>query len=419
MGRQRQAAQALTPRADRSSKVRLVPLAQLRAAAWNPRFINEASLEALRTSIRTDPDFLWLRPVLARADGTVYAGNQRLRAAQCEGLEAVPAVLEDLPETVAKARALRDNVQAGEWVVDDLNALLEELAREGVTAQAVGLSDDQLDEIVRELQVPKSRPDPDEVPPRASEGRSRVGDLWVLGDHLLLNGDATQAADVQRLFDGRRPRLMVTDPPYGVSYDPTWRTVVATVRQTGAVPNDDRVDWREAFRLFPGDVAYVWHAGVHAAASAAQLEDCDFELRAQIIWVKQSPVLSRGHYHWQHEPAWYACRRGQSAGWRGGRRQSTVWEIPNLNAVGGNRGEEKTGHGTQKPVALMRRPIENHTRRGEYVYDPFVGSGTTIVACELSGRRCLAVELDPDYVDLAVRRWERFTGKEALLHGTT
>ena len=188
-------------------------------------------------------------------------------------------------------------------------------------------------------------------------------------------------------------------------------------RQVGAVPNDDQVDWSAAYRLFPGDVAYVWHAGVHAVEVARGLVAADFQIRSQIIWVKQHFTLSRGHYHWAHEPCWVCVRNGRTANWRGDRTQSTVWQVANLNAFGGNRLEAATGHGTQKPVEVMRRPILNHTQRGDTVYDPFLGSGTTLIAAEQSERICYGVDIDPRYVDVVVERWEQFSGRRATLDG--
>jgi DNA modification methylase len=167
--------------------------------------------------------------------------------------------------------------------------------------------------------------------------------------------------------------------------------------------------------LFPGDVAYVWHAGIHAETVAASLRQCDFVLRAQIIWTKQHFAFSRGHYHWQHEPCFYAVRRGRSATWRGSRTQTTVWSVANLNALGGDRDGENapTGHSTQKPVRLFEIPILNHTHTGDAVYEPFSGSGTALIAAEKTARRCLAMELDPHYVQTAIDRWERYTGERA------
>ena len=243
------------------------------------------------------------------------------------------------------------------------------------------------------------------------------GDLFALGTHRLLCGDATNRVDVARLLEGHTPPLMVTDPPYGVLYDPAWRHRVDPSQRTavGQVMNDDRADWTTAWALFPGAVAYVWHAGLMAGTVAASLEATDFVIRSQIIWAKQHFALSRGHYHWRHEPCWYAVRRGQDARWRGDRSQSTVWEVPNLNPHGGDRTGENvvTGHGTQKPVRLWEIPIKNHTTSSEAIFDPFCGSGTAIIAAEKTGRMCLGMEVDPRYVQAAVTRWQMFSGATA------
>ena len=242
------------------------------------------------------------------------------------------------------------------------------------------------------------------------------GELFVLGPHRLLCGDATSAGDVTRLLASAAPLLMATDPPYGVNYDPAWRHRVNPNQRTavGRVMNDDRADWSAAWKLFPGSVAYTWHAGLNAASVAADLEAAGFKIRSQIIWRKQHFALSRGDYHWGHEPAWYAVRgKGQ---WRGDRCQTTVWDVANLNPMGGTRADDNavTGHGTQKPVRLFEIPISNHTVAGDAIYDPFCGSGTAIIAAEKLGRTCIAMEIDPKYVQAAVTRWEAFTGQKGV-----
>jgi DNA modification methylase len=204
---------------------------------------------------------------------------------------------------------------------------------------------------------------------------------------------------------------MVTDSPYGVEYDPAWRNRagVSTTRRTGVVENDDQADWREAWALFPGEVAYVWHCALRAATVAESLTACGFEIRAQVIWAKDRLVLGRGHHHWQHEPCWYAVRG--VGHWSGGRKETTLWQI-------GSRGQDaETVHGTQKPVECMRRPIENNSSPGQAAYEPFSGSGTTIIAAEMTGRACHALELSPAYVDVAAQRWMSFTGQQAVLEG--
>jgi hypothetical protein len=199
------------------------------------------------------------------------------------------------------------------------------------------------------------------------------------GGHQLLCGDATVATDVERVLGGVAPHLMVTDPPYGVNYDPGWRneagraldgtiqrlssgkaSVPLGARALGKVENDDRADWSEAWALFPGAVVYVWHAGTKAGIVQASLEACGFETRAQIVWAKSNFVISRGHYHAKHESCWYAVRKGETGHWAGDHKQTTVWDIP-------KNAKSETGHGTQKPVECMRRPIENNSAPGQAV----------------------------------------------------
>ena len=238
--------------------------------------------------------------------------------------------------------------------------------------------------------------------------------LKLRSEHRIACGDSTDPSVVEGLLGGERPHLMVTDPPYGVAYDPSWREragVAGGNHAKGKVLNDDRADWREAWALFPGDVAYVWHAGVFAAEVAQSLRATKFTLRSQIIWDKGQLVLSRGDYHWQHEPCWYAVREGKTGHWAGDRKQTTVWQIEKPR-------KSETGHGTQKPVECMLRPIRNNSHPRDAVYEPFSGSGTTIIAAQMSARRCFAVELNPAYVDVAVRRWQAFTGEDAVLEAT-
>jgi DNA modification methylase len=334
----------------------------------------------------------------------VVGGHQRFDALKSLGKTEAQVVVVDLPEAEEKALNLTLNNPAitGEFT-DDLQAILAELSQlpelELEELRLDALLDSTLAGIVE-----------DEVPEPPKKPITRSSDLWILGDHRLLCGDSTSHQDVARLLEGARPRLMVTDPPYGVQYDPHWRTEAAKrglltygPRREGTVANDDRMDWRDAWKLFPGDVSYVWHAGVFAASMAWQLEDSGFEIRSQIIWRKPAFAISRGHYHWQHEPCWYAVRCGTSAGWIGDRSQTTVWDV-----IG--RSETKTDHGTQKPVECMARPIRNH--EGD-VYEPFAGSGTTVIAAEQLHRRCVAMEIDPAWCDVVVMRWERLTGGKA------
>jgi DNA modification methylase len=224
---------------------------------------------------------------------------------------------------------------------------------------------------------------------------------------------------VSKLLGSVKPHLMVTDPPYGVEYDANWRNDAVQAgggkgapsgRAVGKVLNDDVADWRDAWALFPGDTCYIWHAAVRCGEVEASLEAVGFGVRSQIIWAKSHLAIGRGNYHWQHEPCWYAVRKksGATAHWQGDRTQSTLWKIDKPQ-------KSETGHSTQKPIECMRRPITNNSSPGQAVYEPFSGSGTTIIAAEMTGRHCYAIELNPPYVDVAVLRWEQFTGQEAVL----
>ena len=237
--------------------------------------------------------------------------------------------------------------------------------------------------------------------------------MTLKSTHRIVCGDCTDADTVSKCLNGVAPHLMVTDPPYGVEYDPSWREkagVAGGDYAKGKVLNDDNADWREAWALCPGDVAYVWHAGLFAGVVGESLIATKFKLRSQIIWDKGQMVLSRGDYHWQHEPCWYAVRESKTGHWASDRKQVTVWQIDKPR-------KSETGHGTQKPVECMKRPIENNSSPGQAVYEPFSGSGTTIIAGEMTGRCIYAIELNPAYVDVAVKRWQDFTGQQATLEG--
>jgi DNA modification methylase len=272
--------------------------------------------------------------------------------------------------------------------------------------------------------------DPDQTPEPPADPVSVPGDVWVLGKHRIVCGDSTDADTVAKAINGATPHLMVTDPPYGVEYDPAWRNEAGRAldgttqrlasgkatrplgaRAVGKVLNDDKADWTEAWALFPGEVAYVWHADKFSPVVGASLEATGFALRNLIVWGKNNLVIGRGDYHSKHEPCWYAVRKSGTGHWNGDRKQTTLWEIDKPQ-------KSETGHGTQKPVECMKRPIENNSKPGDAVYEPFSGSGTTIIAGEMTGRAVHAIELNPAYVDVAVTRWQEFTGQPAKLEET-
>jgi DNA modification methylase len=379
----------------------------------NPRK-NDDAVARMAASIN---EFGFKIPILARSNGEVVDGHLRLKAAQQLGLNEVPVILcDEWSDAQVKAFRLLVNrsVSWADWDEELLALEIGELKALDFDLSLTGFDPVEIDDFLFGQEKDDRREQ--DVPALSQEAISQVGDLWICGQHRVLCGDATSADAVGILLGSMKPALMVTDPPYGVDYDPNWRerAGLGRQRQTGTVANDQQVDWSAAYQLFPGDVAYVWHAGVHAAEVAAGLESAGFRIRSQIIWAKQHFALSRGDYHWQHEPCWYAVREGKSSNWCGDRTQSTLWQVANLNPFGGSE-EEATGHGTQKPVELMRRPILNNSVRSDIIYDPFLGSGTTLVAAHSTERICFGLDIDPRYVDVAVQRWQKLTGQVAVL----
>ncbi|AZL57774.1 site-specific DNA-methyltransferase [Tabrizicola piscis] len=387
------------------------PIADLIPYSRNARTHSEAQVALIAGSIR---EYGFTNPVLVDGANGIIAGHGRVMAARKLGFAKVPVIeLAHLSEAQRRAYILADNKlaeQAG-WDRELLALELCDLRDMEVDLTSLGFDAGELDALLNAGEADERE---DDVPTAPAVPVSRLGDLWVLGNHRLICGDATDAATVARVLNGVTPHLMATDPPFGVNYDPAWRNGVgaAKTKRVGKVLNDHRADWREAWALFPGDVAYVWHGALHATTVAESLMACGFAIRSQIIWAKERLVLSRGDYHWQHEPAWYAVREKATGHWSGDRKQTTLWSIPSRDQ------DAATVHGTQKPVECMRRPMLNNSSPGQAVYEPFSGSGTSIIAAETCGRHCLAVELDPAYVDVAVQRWQSFTGKEAVLEGT-
>jgi DNA modification methylase len=385
------------------------PTERLIPFAHNARTHTDTQVSQIASSIR---EWGWTNPVLVAEDGTIIAGHGRVLAARQLRIKDVPVMIaSEWTDAQKRAYAIADNKLTlnGGWDEELLGLELEELEVLGFDLDLIGFT--EAERAALAAQLVQGLTDPDDVPDVPTEPVARADDIWVLGRHRLLCGDSTSQADVERLLAGAKPHLMITDPPYGVNYDPAWRKragVNLNARKLGKVANDDRADWREAWALFPGSVAYVWHAGRHTSEVQQSLEASGFDMRSQIIWAKDRFALSRGHYHWQHEPCWYAVRGTTGTHWSGDRKQSTLWNI-NAREDGGH------GHGTQKPVECMRRPIENNSSPGQAIYEPFSGSGTTIIAAEMTGRSCFAIEIDPAYVDVAVLRWQAFTGSTAIL----
>ena len=402
----------MTERAWPADNVERRPVAKLVPYARNARTHSDEQVAQIAASIK---EWGWTTPVLVDETGSIIAGHGRVLAARKLGLVDVPVVgAAGWSEAQRRAYVLADNklaLNAG-WDVDLLKVELGELQGEGFDLGLTGFGGDELAALLAEASPGLT--DPDEVPELQAEAVSVLGDVWLLGRHRLVCGDCTTVEAVDAALAGVKPHLMVTDPPYGVEYDPSWREKAGLSgpgAAKGKVLNDDKADWREAWALFPGDVAYVWHGERQLVPMADQLARSGFDLRNLIVWGKSSLVVGRGHYHSQHETCWYGVRKGATGHWAGDRKQTTLWNIERPK-------KSETGHSTQKPIECMKRPIENNSSPGQAVYEPFSGSGTTLIAAEMTGRVCHAIELNPAYVDVAVRRWQEFTGKQATLERT-
>jgi DNA modification methylase len=387
-----------------------VPIDSLKVWAQNPRR-NDKAVSKVAKSIRR---WGFVRPIVANlwagCEREIIVGHTARLAALSLKLTHVPVRFVAMAPDEAHAAALADNklgeisawdqVQLGEIVAGKLLAqpLLE----------IAGFAPSEIDRLGRPLTA-----NDDEVPDRPKRAVTKPGDVWVLGEHRLVCGDSRDAAVVELCLAGAKPRLMPTDPPYGVNFDPTWRRRVAQKtgickppKRTGKVQNDDNASWLAAWELSPAWVAYVWHGALQCDVVKRDLQQAGFEIRSQIIWAKPQINFTRATYHWQHEPCWYGVRKGKQAAWLSDRKQSTLWQIDSKHGVS-NPDADDTEHSTQKPVECMARPIRHH---GGDVYDPFVGSGTTLIAAEQLGRRCYGIDLDPLWIDVTVERWQRLSG---------
>jgi DNA modification methylase len=387
-----------------------VPLERLQAWPENPRTITSARLADLKRALTADREMLLARPLLALPDRTVIAGNQRLLAARELGWRTIPVLTVDLDWVRAREWALRDNNEFGDWNEPALADLLAEMQREGADLGLTGFSSADLDRILEGL---PGLEDPDDVPPLPKgKPESKPGELYELGSHRLLCGDATDAGQIALLMAVEQAEVLWTDPPYGVEY--AGKTAAALT-----IANDDPAGLpsllADAFAaadtvLAPLGRFYVCApAGPRGTDFRLAVRDVGWRLHQVLSWVKHSAVLGHSDYHYQHEDVLYGYKsglgrpgRGRHRGsrWYGGNDQASVFFV--------DRPARSLEHPTMKPVGLIAAMLRNSSLRGDVVLDPFAGSGSTLIACEQLGRRCFAVEIDPRYCDVARRRYEEF-----------
>jgi len=362
-------------------------------------------------------EFGWTNPILVGPDDVVIAGHARLLAARKLGVSEVPViVLGHLSETQRRALVLADNqlaLNAG-WDEEMLRTELKALEKEGLDLELVGFSDQELSELLTDPdEVVAGNTDEDAAPELQETVVSEAGDLWVLGPHRVLCGDATSRADVERLMAGESGDLVFTDPPYNVSYE--GYTEDRLTIQGDRMSAEQFVGFlRDAFGSYrsvikPGASVYVCHSSSWQREFQNAMEAAGFEVRCQIIWAKNTFAWGFGRYKFQHEPIFYCHVAGQSDAWYGDKSQSTLWheKKPAANRI----------HPTAKPVELVERALVNSSKAGDVVVDLFGGSGSTLIGCERRGRKARLMEIDPKYADCIVRRWQDYTGSQAVLEG--
>jgi len=387
-------------------EIKTVKISELRPHPKNPRVHPDSAIDKLVRSIK---EYGWTNPVLVSADGYVLAGHARLKAAEKAGIEEVPVIYLPLEGAKAEAYLIADNRLQDEtdWDYEKLKDLLQELDTGEFDLELTGFDMEEIEDLMTRFHVPEEIIE-DDVPEPPKEPITKPGDLWLLGRHRLLCGDATDPELVSKLMENQLADMIFTDPPYNVDYKGS----------AGKIMNDNMTD--DAFYCFlldafknmaqkskEGAPIYVCHADSESLNFRAAFKEAGWDLKQCIIWVKQQFVLGRQDYHWQHEPILYGWKPGAAHKFYGGRNQSTVWQF--------DRPMASREHPTMKPVNLCAKAIENSSKSGDIIIDFFGGSGSTLIAAEQLNRTCYMMELDPVYCDVIIKRWENFTGQKAEL----
>jgi DNA modification methylase len=389
------------------------PLEKLILYARNPRTHSHAQVAQIAASIAA---FGFNNPILVDTKARIIAGHGRLLAARKLRLAEVPVIVLDHPtEAQKRAYILADNQLALNAGWDDtlLAAELAALKQEDFDLSLIGFEDDELARLLAAQDSADGLTDEDSAPELAETPISLLGDLWILGDHRVLVGDATDADSVARLMAGGPADLVFTDPPYNVDHEgyTKERLKIKGDRMSDA---DFKKFLDRAFRSFrnvvkPGASMYVCHSSSWQREFQNALEAAGFEVRCQIIWAKNTFAWGFGRYKFQHEPIFYAHVADQKDPWYGDKSQSTLWQEkkPAANRI----------HPTAKPVELVERALLNSSKAGDIVADLFGGSGSTLIGCERRGRHARLMEIDPKYADCIVHRYREYTGKQAVLDG--
>lgn len=392
-------------------EIRQVKVEALIPYAKNSRTHDDAQVAQIAASIK---EFGWTNPILVDGEHGIIAGHGRLMAARKLGMTEVPVIeLKDLTETQKKAYIIADNrlaLNAG-WDNNMLTIELNELLEDKFSLELLGFNADELNALLTPTEINEGLVDEDEVPEPPPEPITKLGDVWVLGNHRLMCGDSTQIDQLEKLCNGRQVDMWLTDPPYNVAYE--GKTKEALTIKNDSMSNDSfRQFLRDSYVaadvvMKAGAVFYIWFADIETYNFTGALKDAGWQLRQTLIWKKSSIVMGRKDYHFKHEPCLYGWKEGAAHLWASDRKQTTILEFDKPSRNG--------EHPTMKPVALFEYQMLNNTKGGDIVLDSFGGSGTTMIAAEKNGRVGYLMEFDPKYCDVIVKRWENFTGKKAVL----
>ena len=379
----------------------------------NARTHSPEQIAQIAASIR---EFGWTNPVLVDGENGIIAGHGRVLAARKLGMGEVPCIeLAGLSDTQRRAYIIADNklaLNAG-WDDELLAIEFSELADAGFDNLLTGFTQDEIDALTPE-QIPEGLTDEDAVPEVQADPVSKLGDVWLLGKHRVMCGDSTSIDAVETLMAGQQADQLVTDPPYNIAYE-------GGSKKREQIKNDEMgsTDFRQFLRdaftaadavMKAGAVFYIWHADTEGYNFRGACLDTGWQVRQTLIWNKDNSAFGRQDYHWKHEPCLYGWKAGAGHLWAADRKQTTIIEC--------KRPSKSELHPTMKPVELMQYQIENNTKGADLVLDLFGGSGSTLIACEKTGRHARLMELDPKYCDVIVRRWQEFTGKQAT-HAAT
>ena len=389
--------------------VKTLPINELEPASYNPRKDlqpGDADYEKLKRSLA---EFGYVEPVIYNhTTGRIVGGHQRLKVLAALGHDTVDCVVVELDETREKALNVALNKISGEWDQDKLALLIADLDASDFDAELTGFDDDEIAQLIGSLDENEVADDDFDLT-KALEAAAFVeaGDVWTVGRHRLVCGDATNSDDVAALMDGKKANLVLTDPPYGVSFESS----------SGLSIKNDAIKG-EAFYEFllaaftnlaavleKGGSAYVFHADTEGLNFRRSFIDAGFKLSGCCIWVKDSLVLGRSPYQWQHEPVLYGWKPGAKHRWYADRKQTTVWRF--------DKPRRNSDHPTSKPLDLLAYPISNSTQANAIVLDTFAGSGSTLMAAELTDRVAYCMELDPKYASVILRRYAEHTGDAA------